>query len=110
LVCGGERIGTEGYFVQPTVFADVDNSMAIAREEIFGPVGVFIRFETAEEAIAIANDSDFGLAAGIWTDSLDTTVFCTEKLEVRTALCGGTRGACCCGGVVVVGPFPCLLL
>ena len=83
MVFGGKRIGTEGYYVQPTLFADVDNSMVVAREEIFGPVGVFIRFDTAEEAVAIANDSDFGLAAGIWTASLDTTVFCTEKLEVR---------------------------
>lgn len=88
-MCGGERIGTEGYYVKPTVFADVTNSMTIAREEIFGPVGVFIRFKTVEEAVAIANDSDFGLAAGVWTSSLDTTVYCTEKLEVCwRLLCG----------------------
>ncbi|PJE37506.1 aldehyde dehydrogenase family protein [Pseudooceanicola lipolyticus] len=57
----------DGWFVRPTVFADVDNAMTIAREEIFGPVLVMIPFETEEEAIAIANDTDFGLAAFVQT-------------------------------------------
>lgn len=56
-----------GFFVPPTLFVDVDPSMTIAREEIFGPVVAVIRFETVDEAIAIANDSDFGLVAGIWS-------------------------------------------
>lgn len=58
---------SRGYFVQPTLFKGVSNSMRIAREEIFGPVGVLIGFEREEEAVAIANDSEYGLAAAIWT-------------------------------------------
>lgn len=57
----------KGYFVRPTIFADVDNKMTIAQEEIFGPVLCIIPFATDDEAIAIANDSPYGLAAGLWT-------------------------------------------
>jgi len=67
---GGRRMDGPGYFIPPTIFSDVDNSMAIAREEIFGPVVSLIRFSTEEEAIAIANDSPYSLAAGIWTRDL----------------------------------------
>ncbi|RYY28812.1 MAG: aldehyde dehydrogenase [Sphingomonadales bacterium] len=71
LVAGGHRMTSgslaDGFFVEPTVFADVSNQMRIAREEIFGPVAALIPFDGEEEAIAIANDSDFGLAAGLWT-------------------------------------------
>ena len=59
--------GAAGCYVQPTVYSNVDNSMKIAREEIFGPVLVVIPFDTDDEAVAIANDSDFGLVAGLWT-------------------------------------------
>ena len=61
----------DGLFVQPTIFADVSNDMPVAREEIFGPVLSVIPFDTEEEAIAIANDTNFGLASGIWTQSLN---------------------------------------
>ena len=71
LVHGGGRItgGSHGngYFLEPTIFADVSNGMKIAREEIFGPVASVIRFDTEEEAISIANDSVFGLAGAVWT-------------------------------------------
>src|SRR4030095_8136265 len=70
LVAGGARtdIGTgKGYFVQPTVFADVKPEMTISREEIFGPVLATIEFADLDEAIARANDSLYGLAAGVWT-------------------------------------------
>jgi acyl-CoA reductase-like NAD-dependent aldehyde dehydrogenase len=70
LVAGGERadIGTgKGYFVKPTIFDDVDPKMKIAREEIFGPVLATIRFKDAEDAIAKANATNFGLAAAVWT-------------------------------------------
>lgn len=74
LVAGGKRLQDDdlarGFFMQPTVFADVDNSMRIAREEIFGPVASLIPFDTEEEAIAIANDTKFGLTAGLWTSDL----------------------------------------
>src|ERR1700736_536303 len=70
LVCGGERadIGTgKGYFVKPTIFDDVDPNMRIAREEIFGPVLATIRFKDADDAIAKANATVYGLAAALWT-------------------------------------------
>jgi len=71
LVCGGKIPAgidlKKGFFLEPTIFEKVDNRMAIAQEEIFGPVLAVIKFSTAEEAIKIANDSPFGLAAMIWT-------------------------------------------
>lgn len=60
----------DGWYVRPTVYADVDNSMRIAREEVFGPVLSIIKFEDEADAIRIANDTDYGLAAGIWTTNL----------------------------------------
>ncbi len=74
LLIGGERASgdnlDQGYYVQPTIYGDVKNNMRIAREEIFGPVAVLIPFEDEDEAIAIANDTEYGLAAGIWTENL----------------------------------------
>ncbi|MDQ0382732.1 aldehyde dehydrogenase family protein [Amycolatopsis thermophila] len=67
LVAGGERVGDNGYFVAPTIFANVSNSMRIAREEIFGPVVSVIPFDDEEEALRLANDSEYGLGAGVWT-------------------------------------------
>lgn len=72
LVAGGERVkaGTEGYFLQPTLFTEATNQMRISREEIFGPVASVIRVKDYEEALATANDTEFGLSAGIVTTSL----------------------------------------
>lgn len=73
LVHGGRRLGGElaqGFFVEPTVFANVRNDMVIAREEIFGPVASVIPFDTVEEALQIANDTPYGLAGGVWTQNL----------------------------------------
>jgi betaine-aldehyde dehydrogenase len=67
LVCGGKRLEGKGFFYRPTIFVDVDNKMRIAQEEIFGPVLVVIPFDTEQEAIRIANDTVFGLTAGVWT-------------------------------------------
>ncbi|MBY4383954.1 aldehyde dehydrogenase family protein [Rhodococcus fascians] len=67
VAAGGGRPDGAGYFVEPTIFADADNDMKIAQEEIFGPVGTVIPFDTADEAISIANDTVYGLAASIWT-------------------------------------------
>lgn len=64
---GGERVGSQGYFVQPTVFSNVDNSMTIGREEIFGPVVSIIPFKDEEDAIQKANDTTYGLAGAVWT-------------------------------------------
>ncbi len=64
---GGLRPGlAAGFFVEPTLFVDVDNSMTIAQQEFFGPVGVVISFKDEREAVRLANDSEFGLAAGVW--------------------------------------------
>jgi acyl-CoA reductase-like NAD-dependent aldehyde dehydrogenase len=86
LCCGGERLDDEarrgGFFVGPTVLADVDQEMAIAREEAFGPVLVVIPFDTAEEALSIANDSDLGLAAGVWTSDMKTGLHLARRLQV----------------------------
>ncbi|MFD2646778.1 aldehyde dehydrogenase family protein [Devosia albogilva] len=72
LVAGGERVSkdTDGYFLQPALFTEATNSMRIAREEIFGPVAAVIRVKDYEEALAVANDTEFGLSAGIVTTSL----------------------------------------
>lgn len=65
------RLDSGGCFVEPTVFDGVNNGMLIAREEIFGPVMNVIRFGTEAEAIAVANDSPYGLQASVWTDNLN---------------------------------------
>lgn len=72
LVSGGNRtlIDSGGFFVEPTVFADVHNSMELATDEIFGPVLSIIPFDTQEEALSIANDTHFGLSAAVWTSNL----------------------------------------
>jgi aldehyde dehydrogenase (NAD+) len=67
LVCGGPSSAGLGFFVEPTVFAGVSNDMCVAREEIFGPVATVIPFADEEEALAIANDSPYSLAAAVWT-------------------------------------------
>jgi aldehyde dehydrogenase (NAD+) len=67
LACGGERVGDRGYFIQPTVFADVRDDMQIAREEIFGPVMSVIPFKDVDEVVERANRTSYGLAAGVWT-------------------------------------------
>jgi len=70
LLAGGETQHSKGWFVQPTIFADAHNGMSIARDEIFGPVATIIPFDTEEEAIRIANDSRYGLAATVWTSNV----------------------------------------
>jgi aldehyde dehydrogenase (NAD+) len=67
LVCGGDRVGDRGYFIQPTVFADVQDDMKIAKEEIFGPVMSVIPFKNVDEVVARANRTNYGLAAAVWT-------------------------------------------
>jgi aldehyde dehydrogenase (NAD+) len=85
IVCGGGRLVVpgceEGFFVEPTVLADVDNTMKVAREEIFGPVLSVISFQSEEEAIAIANDTDYGLSAGIWTSDVIKAQQMAQQLQ-----------------------------
>jgi acyl-CoA reductase-like NAD-dependent aldehyde dehydrogenase len=87
LMAGGARtdIGTgKGYFVQPTVFSDVRPEMTIAREEIFGPVLAAIEFADLDEAIARANDTPYGLAAGVWTRDIKKAHYIARKLQAGT--------------------------
>ncbi|MBA0046414.1 aldehyde dehydrogenase [Mycobacterium sp. NPDC050853] len=88
LAFGGKRPEglDSGYFVQPTIFADVDNSMTIAQEEIFGPVLCVIAYDSVDEAIKIANDSNYGLAGSVWTADVH------KGLEVAAQIRTGTYG------------------
>jgi acyl-CoA reductase-like NAD-dependent aldehyde dehydrogenase len=95
LVCGGGRpVGLDrGYFVEPTLFAAVDNDMTIARTEFFGPVGVVIPFRTDEEAVRLANDSPYGLAGAVW--SADTVAAYDMASRIRAGgvtINGGSAG------------------
>lgn len=84
LVTGGARHGAKGYFVQPTVFADVDMGMKIASEEIFGPVASVIKFKSEEEAIQIANDTTYGLAAAVHSQNYAQVNRVTRRLKAGT--------------------------
>eukprot|EP00102_Acyrthosiphon_pisum_P015649 XP_008186312.2 PREDICTED: LOW QUALITY PROTEIN: aldehyde dehydrogenase [Acyrthosiphon pisum] len=74
LEAGGSKVGDTGYYVYPTVFSNVTDNMKIAREEIFGPVQQIIKFKTLDEVINRANDTKYGLAAGILTKNMDTAM------------------------------------
>jgi aldehyde dehydrogenase (NAD+) len=74
----------EGWFVQPTIFTNVNNRMRIAQEEVFGPVLSVIKFRDEEEAIAIANDVLYGLAAGVWTESVRRAIEVSNRLQAGT--------------------------
>lgn len=84
VVCGGEDPGGEGYFVQPTLLADCHNQMRVVQEEIFGPVLVAIPFDTEEEAIALANDNIYGLAASVFTQDVSRAHRLVRQLEAGT--------------------------
>ena len=81
---GGERHGDVGYFHQPTVFTDVQNDMRIAQEEIFGPVMSVLKFSDEADAYTIANDVEFGLAAGVWTSDLSRAHRAARALKTGT--------------------------
>ena len=81
VAAGGIKVGDEGYFVRPTLFTDANNKMRIAQEEIFGPVLTSIAFSTEEEALSMANDTDYGLTGYVWTNDLTRALRFTEALE-----------------------------
>lgn len=94
LVTGGRRPSLDkGYFYQPTLFTDVDNSWDICQEEIFGPVGVVIGFDTDEEAIRIANDSKFGLSAQIYSANVGKAFEMAQRIQSGQVLLNGGYGA-----------------
>jgi acyl-CoA reductase-like NAD-dependent aldehyde dehydrogenase len=85
LLTGGERPAGEafrrGYWLRPTVYGDVTMSMRVAREEIFGPIISILKWQTREEAIAMANATEYGLAAGVWTHDLKAAMTFARKLQ-----------------------------
>jgi aldehyde dehydrogenase (NAD+) len=87
-VLGGNTLKSgdcaNGNFVEPTIFTNVTNNMRIAQEEVFGPVLSVIRFKDVEEAIRIANDINYGLAAGIWTTSLERALYVSQRVKAGT--------------------------
>jgi acyl-CoA reductase-like NAD-dependent aldehyde dehydrogenase len=87
LVCGGERLDGDlanGNFVAPTIFADVENSSTIAQEEIFGPVLAVVPFSTEEEAVRLANDSEYGLGASVFSGDVQRVFRVSRKLKAGT--------------------------
>jgi aldehyde dehydrogenase (NAD+) len=84
---GGQRLGgalEAGYFVEPTIFSGVHNRMTVAQEEIFGPVISVIPFDDASEALRLANDTPYGLGAGVWTRNLSTAMQMAKGIEAGT--------------------------
>jgi aldehyde dehydrogenase (NAD+) len=84
IVTGGDDRGLGGLFFAPTIIADITNDAAVCQEEIFGPVLSMLRFSDEQEAAALANDSRYGLAAGIWTKDIQRVFRLTKKLRVGT--------------------------
>jgi 5-carboxymethyl-2-hydroxymuconic-semialdehyde dehydrogenase len=81
VAAGGETVGNDGYFVRPTLFTGANNQMRIAQEEIFGPVLTSIPFSTEEEALQIANDTNYGLTGYVWTNDLTRALRFTDQLD-----------------------------
>jgi aldehyde dehydrogenase (NAD+) len=84
LLTGGARHGSKGYYVQPTVFADVKDDMKIAKEEIFGPVMSIMKFKSVDEVIQRANNSEYGLGAGLVTKNIDNAIKISNALRAGT--------------------------
>jgi aldehyde dehydrogenase (NAD+) len=84
LVTGGARVGTRGYFVEPTIFDNVRDEMAIARDEIFGPVVSVLPFKEMDEMVDRANSTFYGLAAGIWTKNIDKAHQFARRVKAGT--------------------------
>jgi aldehyde dehydrogenase (NAD+) len=83
-VTGGNRVGDRGYFVQPTIFADVRDDMKIAEDEIFGPVMSIIKFKDIEEVVERANNTAYGLAAGVWTRDITKVHAIADNVRAGT--------------------------
>ncbi|KAF2653506.1 aldehyde dehydrogenase [Lophiostoma macrostomum CBS 122681] len=99
LLVGGQRIGDKGYYLEPTVFTDVDPNSEIHCEEIFGPVSVVRSFKTEEEIMKLSNDTNFGLMAGVFTQDIN------KALRVASDFESGMVGINCVSLMFMVSPF-----
>ncbi|XP_067949273.1 retinal dehydrogenase 2-like [Watersipora subatra] len=99
LKCGGERIGDKGFFVQPTVFSGVTDDMTIAKEEIFGPVQSILKFTDIEDVLDRCNNTDYGLAAGVFTSDVNNATYMAHNLK------GGTTWVNCADIITHQTPF-----
>jgi aldehyde dehydrogenase (NAD+) len=99
LLTGGSRIGDEGYYVQPTVFTDVDPKSEIHVDEIFGPVSVIRTFKTEDEVLQMSNDSEYGLMAGVFTQDVN------RALRVASEFDSGMVGINCISLMMTQAPF-----
>src|SRR5271168_141790 len=84
MLTGGGRVGDKGYFIEPTVFADVTDNMTIAQEEIFGPVMSILKFKSIEEVAARANNTAYGLAAAVWTKDISKAHAIADSVRAGT--------------------------
>ncbi len=101
LITGGERVGTEGYFIQPTVIADVDPMATISQQEIFGPVLAVIKSRSFEDGLRIANNTEFGLTGAVYTDSDDKIEAAKQQFHVGNLYINRK----CTGAMVGAHPF-----
>uniref|UniRef100_A0A8C5CBV5 Aldehyde dehydrogenase 1 family, member A2 n=1 Tax=Gadus morhua TaxID=8049 RepID=A0A8C5CBV5_GADMO len=99
LECGGKAHGLKGFYVEPTVFSNVTDDMRIAKEEIFGPVQQIMKFKTLEEVIERANDTDYGLAAAVFTNDIN------KAMAISTAVQAGTVWINCYNALSTQCPF-----
>jgi aldehyde dehydrogenase (NAD+) len=99
LLCGGGRVGNRGYFIEPTVFADVRDEMKVAQEEIFGPVMSIIPFDSLDEVIERGNKTMYGLAAAVWTKDI------TKATAIANGLRAGTVWVNCYDVFDAAAPF-----
>lgn len=99
MLCGGNRVGNKGYFIEPTVFADVKDEMKIAKEEIFGPVMNILKFKDIDEVVRRGNQTFYGLAAAVWTRDI------TKAMRLSNSLRAGTVWVNCYDVFDAAAPF-----
>ncbi|KAF0043219.1 hypothetical protein F2P81_004556 [Scophthalmus maximus] len=99
LECGGKALGLKGFFIEPTVFSSVRDDMRIAREEIFGPVQLIMKFKSIEEVIDRANNTDYGLVAAVFTNDIN------KAMTISTAMQAGTVWINCFNALSTQCPF-----
>ena len=92
VVAGGHRLDREGYFVHPTVLTNVDRGHALYQQEIFGPVVTILPFDDDDEAVALANETKYGLAATVWTNKLNRAHRLAKRLHAGTVTINSPAG------------------